>query len=188
MGGTFNPVHLGHLIMAESVMYSLQADGMLFIPVRHHPLKSDTTLTGTYEHRLAMLQLALVSNPRFAIEETPEDLVFTIDLIDLLRHKYPSARFFLPLGSDIVAEFHQWHKYNEIEENIAVVVASRPGHQLCKRDDGVLRSAECVMIPQYDISSSDIRSRMRTKRSIKYMVPETVETYIKAHDLYAAHE
>lgn len=184
MGGTYNPVHLGHLIMAESVLHSYDADGMLFVPARTHPLKSNDEIATPYEDRLAMVRLAIAGNEQFRIEESPEYSAYTIDLIDFLQNKYPAARFFLPIGSDLIDEFHKWHKYAEIEERVQIVIASRPGYQFVSRTDGVLKSAEHVVIPQYDISSRDIRRRLASRMSIRYMVPEAVRDYIAERTLY----
>lgn len=184
MGGTFNPVHLGHLIMAESVLHSYDADGMLFVPARTHPLKSNREIVTPYAERLTMVRLAIDGNPGFCIEDPPEYSAYTIDLIDYLQNKYPVTRFFLPIGSDLIQEFHKWHKYEEIEERVPIVIASRPGHQLTCRDDGVLKSAEHIVIPQYDIASRIIRERLSARMSIRYMVPEAVREYIAERGLY----
>ncbi len=185
MGGTYNPVHFGHLIMAESIMRSLKARGMLFVPARTHPLKTETQIESSYNDRMAMLDLALEDNEHFIITEPPETSGYTIDLIDCLQSKYPHARFFLPIGSDLIEEFHKWHKHEEIEERVEIVIASRPGHQLACRLDGVLKGAEHIVIPQYDIASRVIRQRVLSRMSIRYMVPEPVRKYIVNRGLYA---
>ncbi len=184
MGGTFNPVHNGHLIMAESVMHSVEADGMLFIPARKHPLKPANEIESSYDDRKAMVVMAIDSNPQFRLEDGPEHSGYTIDLIDYLKHKYPHATFFLPIGSDIIDEFHKWYKYDEIEALISIVIAARPGHSDSRRTDGVLKSAEYVIIPQYDVASSTIRERVKNRMSIKYLVPESVELFIYSRGLY----
>ncbi len=185
MGGTFNPVHMGHLIMAESVMHSVNADGMLFVPSRTHPLKTNTDLVSNFEDRIQMLSLAILGNDDFIIEHPPESSPYTIDLIKYLQNKYPHANYFLPIGSDIIHEFHLWHKSREIERRIKIVTAVRPGYDVKGAKDNILRGAELVQIPQYDISSSEIRRRIKNKMSVKYMVPETVEEYIYKQGLYA---
>jgi nicotinate-nucleotide adenylyltransferase len=183
MGGTFDPVHFGHLIMAESVMNSLKADGMIFVPARRHPLKSDDKLSD-YGDRAKMVELAIGGNNRFRLENPPDNSGYTIDLIDYMQNKYPKVGFFLPIGSDIIGEFDAWYKYEEIEQRIKIVIASRPGYRLKARGDNILGGAERIMIPQYDISSSDIRKRVRRHASIKYMAPEAVEDYIREKKLY----
>ncbi len=184
MGGTFDPIHLGHLIMAESVMSSVEADGIIFVPARIHPFKSKIKLSN-YPERVEMVRQAIESNKRFVFENPPENSGYTIDLIDYLESKYPAVKFFLPIGSDIIDEFHAWYKCAEIEQRIKIVIAARPGFVMKKRNDNILGGAERVMIPQYDISSSDIRKRVGLKKSITYLVPEAVEKYIADKGLYA---
>lgn len=184
VGGTFDPIHLGHLIMAESVMHALDADGMLFVPARVHPFKSRVRLSN-FAERMEMVKLAITGNDRFLAEEPPGDSGYTIDLIDYLRAKYQAADFFLPVGSDIMNEFGSWYRHEEIEQNIRIVIAARPGYRWKHRGDGILAGAERIRIPQYDISSSDIRRRVRLHMSITYMVPEAVAEYISRKGLYA---
>lgn len=183
LGGTFNPVHMGHLIMAESVMHSVNADGILFVPAKWHPFKSNRQISN-YNERIEMLKAAIADNPCFLLEEPPADSGYTIDLIDCLRTRYPAAEFFLVVGSDILEEFEAWYKHEEIEQGVRIVIAARPGHQLEGRDRNILMVAERIMIPQYDISSRDIRERIRSRSSIRYMVPGAVEKYIYEKGLY----
>jgi len=175
---------MGHLIMAEAVMHSLRADGMLFVPARSHPLKAHVELSN-YPQRYEMVRLAISGNTRFCLEEPPEDSGYTIDLIDYLQSRYPKAKLFLTVGSDIIDEFDSWRLYREIESRIKIVIAARPGFRNKSRSDGVLDGAERIMIPQIDISSSDIRKRLKENRSITYLVPEAVERYIRETRLYA---
>jgi nicotinate-nucleotide adenylyltransferase len=183
MGGSFNPVHLGHLIMAESVMHSLHAQGMLFVPARAHPLKPDRSLA-SYTDRVAMVGAAIKGNPSFLLEEPPEGPGYTLDLIDCLRSRYPSADFFLAVGSDIVEEFASWYRHEEVAQSIRIVIAARPGYKFPALGRGILGAAERVIIPQYDISSSDIRQRLQLRLSIRYMVPDGVRRIIEARRLY----
>jgi nicotinate-nucleotide adenylyltransferase len=185
MGGTFDPLHYGHLVMAESMLHSVDGDGMLFIPAREHPFKSDRQLT-EYGHRLEMVRMAIADNERFRLDEPPQEMKFTIDLIDYLRHRYPRVEFFLAVGSDIVDEFANWRKHDEIEHNIRIVIAARPGSPSQAGKGSVLRGAEWVMIPQYDLSSTTIRERVRSRLSIRYMTPEPVRRYIAENKLYVA--
>ncbi len=181
VGGTFNPIHLGHLVLAESVQHSVKADGMLFIPAHSHPSKPDSQLA-PLEDRLDMINLAIRGNPRFKVISPPES-AYTIDLIEFVRHRYPAASFLLVIGSDILGEFTSWYKPEEIADNIRIIVASRPGYKL-DTGSGILKAAEKVMIPRIDISSSDIRERLQSRLSIKYLVPDTVEDYIRKKRLY----
>jgi len=183
LGGTFNPVHMGHLIMAESVMHSVNADGMLFVPAKWHPFKSNRQISN-YNERVEMLKAAITDNIHFLLEEPPADSGYTIDLIDYLRTRYTAAEFFLVVGSDILEEFDTWYKHEEIEQSVRIVIAARPGYRLKGRDHSILKGAERIMIPQYDISSSDIRERVRSRLSIRHMVPEAVKKYIYEKGLY----
>jgi nicotinate-nucleotide adenylyltransferase len=183
MGGSFNPVHLGHLIMAESVMHSLDAQGILFVPARAHPLKPDRALAD-YADRVAMVGAAIKGNPSFLLEEPPEGPGYTLDLIDYLRSRYRAADFFLAVGSDIADEFASWYKYEEVEQSVRIVIAARPGYKFPALGRGILGGAERVIIPQYDISSSDIRQRLQMHLSIRYMVPDSVRRIIETRRLY----
>jgi nicotinate-nucleotide adenylyltransferase len=185
MGGTFNPIHIAHLIMAESLMHSLDADGMIFVAARIHPIKQDGSIVSSYDDRIAMIKLAIAGNNRFIQENGPEDSGYTIDLITHLQQQYPAAQFFLPIGSDLINEFDSWYKHDEIEKKIRIIVATRPGYAAKDRKDGVLGDAQRLMIPQFDISSSEIRKRLRAEQSVRYMIPELVEKYIAEKRLYA---
>jgi nicotinate-nucleotide adenylyltransferase len=183
VGGTFDPIHFGHLIMAEAIMHSLKADGMLFVPAAAHPFKSNGALSD-WEHRFEMTRLAIENNPRFRLEKPPPELKYTIDLIDYIRSRYPAADLFLPVGSDIVDEFDDWYKPDEIEQSIRIVVAARPGYRAGPRKHNMLSGAEWVMIPQYDLSSTEIRTRVQSNLSIRYMIPDAVRQYIIEKRLY----
>ncbi|MFH1701543.1 MAG: nicotinate (nicotinamide) nucleotide adenylyltransferase [Candidatus Zixiibacteriota bacterium] len=185
MGGAFNPIHLGHLVMANSLMQSLEADGMMFVPSINHPLKNDHNLSSSYEDRFNMVSLAIEGNESFIIEHPPESSPYTFDLVDYLQNKYRLARFFLPIGSDIINEFHQWYKSSEIEQHIRVVIAVRPGFEVKPRLDGLLKGAEIINIPQLKIASRELRHMIKSNISIKYLVPPQVEDYIKKRGLYA---
>ena len=183
MGGTFDPIHYGHLIMAESVMHSVNADGMLFVPARAHPFKAQEQLAD-YDHRARMVRLAIENNARFRLETPPPGCRYTVDLIDYLKNNYPATEFFLPVGSDIIEEFHAWYRHDDIERNIRIVIAARPGYRPKSVRRDVLKSAEQVVIPQYDVSSTEIRKRVASQMSIKYLVPDPVLEYIAQTGLY----
>lgn len=184
LGGSFNPIHVGHLIIAESILNSIKAEGMIFMPARSHPFKPESRLAD-YQDRVEMTRLAIDGNDRFRLEEAPSGSKYTIDQIEYLREKYPTAVFSLILGSDIIEEFSSWYKYEEIEQTLKIIVAARPGYDIENRSREGLTNAEYVMIPQYDVSSSDVRKRIKSGISIKYMVPDAVENYLTEKRLYA---
>lgn len=183
VGGSFDPIHLGHLIMAESIMSSLKADGMIFVPTLSHPLKTNDTDKSSFPDRLAMVEQAIAPNPRFYLQEPPAGPGYTLDLIDYLRNLFPRTRLFLVVGSDIVEEFSSWYENDEIERSIKIIIATRPGFDP-QTNGSILKGAERVMIPQIDISSTNIRRRLARRQSIKYMVPSIVEQFILEKGLY----
>lgn len=183
MGGSFNPIHVGHLVMAENVMHSLQAMGMLFVPTGNHPLKPVHPMA-SYADRVAMVQAAIRGNPSFLLEEPPAGPGYTLDLIDCLRSRYPTADFFLTVGTDIVEEFPSWYKHEELAHCLRIVIAARPGYRFPAPGAGPLGAAERVVIPQIDVSSSDIRRRIQQHVSIRYLVPDGVRKIIESRRLY----
>lgn len=184
LGGAFNPIHCGHLILAESVREQIDASGILFVPAGNHPLKVGEIGGVAYEDRVAMLDSAIASNPRFIRGAPPEGPGYTIDLVGQLRAKYMSAEFFLIIGSDIIGEFRRWHRYRELEASIRIIIAQRPLASPASESGDLLFLADRLMIPQFDISSTDIRARVRSGRTIRYLVPEGVEEYIRLKKLY----
>lgn len=170
--------------MAETIRQSCRADGMLFVPTRRHPLKPHTELSN-YSARVAMIKAAIAGNDYFQFFSPPRDSGYTIDLLGYLCRKCPAAKFFLAIGSDIIDEFEQWYQYDEIIRTVEIVIAYRPGYVGSKRANKIMKNAKRISIPQCDISSTDIRKRVKTGRSIKYLVPAAVEKIIYNRGLYA---
>lgn len=164
-------------------MSALNAEGMIFVPALEHPLKSNDKEKTSFTNRLAMVEMAIAENNRFYLQEPPSGPGYTIELIDYMRNLFPQARFFLVVGSDIVDEFDSWYQYKEIERALKIVIATRPGYDPHKQSR-VLIGAERVMIPQIDVSSTNIRKRLTDHQSIKYMVPSAVERFIFEKGLY----
>jgi len=185
-GGTFNPPHIGHLLTAERVGDALQLDSVLFIPSFISPHKQEGE-ERTAEHRLAMTRLAAAENPRFAvsdIEVRRPGPSYTIETVRSLRHERPEDRFFLIIGMDNYITFHLWREANELVRAVSLVVMNRPSYP--KRMNEVIGTDRVMFtdVPDIDISSSDIRCRVREGRSIRHLVPASVETYIVEHGLY----
>ena len=196
MGGTFDPIHYGHLVIAEEVRATLHLSEVVFIPAGQPPHKTGHSITET-RHRLAMLELALASNPHFhislmEIERTGPS--YTVDTLRILREQVGTntALFFI-IGWDSLEELHTWYKAAEILTLVTHLVAvRRPGYEedsaynkvLEQRLPGVLQKLLVVQAPQLEISATDLRQRIAEKRPIKYQTPEAVETYIKENRLY----
>ncbi|MBI2191000.1 MAG: nicotinate-nucleotide adenylyltransferase [Planctomycetes bacterium] len=195
LGGSFNPVHLGHLILAEQVRDALGLDRVLFIPVRHPPHKSGEALAPA-EHRSAMVQVAVRLNPRFEMSDLElrrEGTSYTIDTVRDIRRKMPNDTLFFIVGSDSVPELPAWKDMDQLVRLCRFAVGARPGASSSafealrgRLPDDTISSlrANFVPIPLIEISASEIRARVRTGRSIRHLVPEGVHDYIRTHGLY----
>ena len=196
MGGTFDPVHYGHLVVAEEVYSVLDLAEMLFVPVGQPPHKPNRVVTGA-QHRLAMLELAIVGNPHFSISRVDLDRPgpsYTVETLRLLREQWGelTALYFV-IGWDSLEDLLTWYDPAGILQQLSYLVAvRRPGYNerdgyrdsLETRLPGVKQRLLVVPAPQFDISSTDLRQRVAEKRPIKYQVPESVEQYIKQYNLY----
>jgi nicotinate-nucleotide adenylyltransferase len=196
LGGTFDPIHYGHLVVAEEVRATLDLAEMVFIPAGHPPHKMGQIVT-TAEHRLAMLRLAIASNEYFHISTIDLDRPgpsYTVDTLRLLREQWgtQTALYFV-IGWDSLGDLLTWHDPAGILEQLTHLVAfRRPWYretledreQLETRLPGISHRLLIVSGPQLAISSTDLRERVATGRPIKYQVPESVEQYIVDHGLY----
>ncbi len=191
-GGTFDPVHYGHLVAAEEVRYRLRLDKVLFVPAGTPPHKLDQDITPT-RHRLVMLELAIASNPGFAISRVDIDRhgpCYTVDTLALLHQEYgPGAELYFLMGMDSLADILTWKDPERLIRLARIVVVGRPGFQadVDELDKVLPGAAERICIvdtPLMEVSSSDIRQRVREGAPIRYQVPEAVEAYIRAHRLY----
>ena len=179
-GGTFNPIHLGHLLLAETARETCSLDRVLFIPNRQPPHKRIRGLLPGVT-RLAMVRLAIRHHPAFIaseIELTRQGPSYTIETAMRIRQHAPQAQLFLLLGEDMLAV--RWYAWERLKRLCTVVIAHRPGAIRRSRAAGL----KWLPMPQLDISSSDIRARVQRGRSIRYLVPDAVERYIRQHRLY----
>ena len=190
-GGTFDPIHLGHLVVAEDARIALELDKVLFIPAGQPWFKSYRQITEA-RHRLAMVRLAVEGNPSFDvtdIEIRRTGPSYTVDTLSELRGQYKDAEFIVILGVDALREIDRWHQPRKLFELASVVGMARPGATL---DPSVLNAAipgassrmRLLDSAQIDISGTDIRQRAAEGRSIRYRVPAAVERYICENGLY----
>lgn len=180
LGGTFNPPHIGHLILAEEAKDTFNLDKVFFIPTYLPPHK-DVPLAKA-EDRLEMVKLSIKDNKNFEcldIEVKRGGKSFTIDTLKELRKRYPRDDLFLIIGSDLAEDFTSWKDYKEIIK-IAKVLVARRGEFLKNNEFGFL----FFDIVQIDVSSSLIRERIKKGLSIKYLVHPAVEKFIKKKGLY----
>ena len=183
MGGTFDPIHHGHLVAASEVAESFDLDEVVFVPTGQPWQKSDVSPS---EHRYLMTVIATVSNPRFTTSRVDIDRsgpTYTIDTLRELRAVRPDAEFFFITGADAVAQILSWRDHDELWDLAHFVAVSRPGHVL--NTDG-LPSANVsqLEIPALAISSTDCRQRVGEGHPVWYLVPDGVVQYIAKHHLY----
>lgn len=182
LGGTFNPIHYGHLILGEQVLGQLGLDRVIFVPTFLPPHKSDKDVISA-KHRLKMIQLAVKANKHFAvsdIEMLRKGKSYTVDTLRQIKKKFPSADLFFICGSDLVNEIPQWKDVDEIYKLAKFVLAKRPGFGKRLSGESFLK----INVAQVDISSSFIRDLVKQARSILYLTPYVVVKYIEKHGLY----
>jgi nicotinate-nucleotide adenylyltransferase len=196
LGGTFDPIHYGHLVIAEEVRTTLQLSEMVFVPAGKPPHKPGRIVTEAH-HRLAMLKLAIASNPYFTIslvDVERQGPSYTVETLRLLHQQWGAqTAIYFVIGGDSLEYLLTWHDPAGILEQLAVLVAvQRPGYEeasdyrdaLEARLPGIKQRLIIVQAPQLDISASDLRRRVAEGRPIKYQTPEAVEHYIAQHGLY----
>ena len=178
-GGTFDPVHVGHLAIALAALESVPLDRVLFVPVRRSPLKDRDPLASTAD-RVAMLETAIASEPRFALSRAElerEGVSYTVDTLEQLRSQ---GELFLILGSDALADLARWRAPDRIRELATILVAARPGAP----EPGAMHGARAFDAPRLDISSRELRARAARGMSLRYLVPDAVWEHIRRRGLY----
>lgn len=185
-GGTFNPVHNGHLVAAQEVREKMNLSEIIFIPSAYPPHKVEDDLASS-THRLNMLKFAIDSTPYFSISTLEIDRggkSYSVDTMRALRKNYgKKAELFFILGIDAVAEIFTWKDVNEFLKMCELIAVNRPGLSL-KDVSKKLPSIHIVSVTPIGISSSLIRSRIKEGKPITHLVPEKVEEYIKKYRLY----
>ena len=178
-GGTFDPVHVGHLAIALAALESVPLDRVLFVPVRRSPLKDRDPLA-SIDDRVAMLEAAIANEPRFALSRAElerEGVSYTVDTLEQLRSQ---GELFLILGSDALADLARWRAPDRIRELATILVAARPGAP----EPGAMHGARAFDAPRLDISSRELRARAARGMSLRYLVPDAVWEHIRRRGLY----
>lgn len=184
LGGTFDPPHIAHLVLAQSALDELKLDEIWFLPAFVPPHKRGVRVT-SFAHRLQMVRLAVRGNARFkvlTVEKEKGGLSYTVETLPLLRRKHPNVQFFLLLGSDNLAELSSWREPEKVFSMARPVFAHRP-----LTDEGLppwLERPVWLSNPRLEISSTDMRARVRAGGSVRYLVPNAVERYITKKRLY----
>ena len=194
-GGTFDPVHLAHLIIAEQCREQASLDQVWFVPSARPPHKSEREISA-FDRRSDMIQLAIAGQPAFRVNELEKDRPgpsYTADTLDELHRANPGAEFYLILGSDCLPDLPGWHDPVRIVKQAALLVAARPGwavwsaEQLrtaLKLPDDLPLQMQIISIPLIDIASRDLRRRAAEGKSIRYFVPAAVAAYIADKGMY----
>jgi len=185
-GGTFNPPHIGHLIVAEHAREHLGLGRVLFVPAAIPPHKQGVDIVEP-RHRLAMVECAVKGNSRFAaadLELRRGGVSFTVETLEALKGAHPGDSLTLLIGADNLVEFAAWREPERILGLADLVVLSRPGFPDQTLQHPLRRSFSTCRVPAIEIESNQIRRRVREGKSIRYLVPEEVRSYIEKHRLY----
>lgn len=185
LGGSFDPIHMAHLYMAEVVKQECQLDEIWFVPAQIPPHKQDQQMTAS-EDRIEMIRLAIRHIPYFRlslIEFEREGPSYTVDTIEVLLNKYPGYHFSFIIGEDMVADLPNWHRVDDLIELVALIGVARPGSGFDSDHEYAARVRRVDMLP-LPISSTYIRERKRKGKSIRFLVPEAVYHYIEEKRLY----
>jgi nicotinate-nucleotide adenylyltransferase len=181
LGGTFDPPHNGHLLIANEVLEALKLDEIKFIPNQEPPHKKKSTAVSNFD-RLTMLELAVAGHPKFiidTIELERSGLSYTFDTIKSLKELHPDVQFFFIIGADMIEYLPNWYKIDDLIELVDFVGVNRP--------DYVHTSSFPILhvpVPEFGVTSSLIRNRIKEGHSVRYLLPESVRLYIEENELY----
>ncbi|MFA5114996.1 MAG: nicotinate-nucleotide adenylyltransferase [Candidatus Omnitrophota bacterium] len=182
LGGTFNPIHIGHLILAEEAREKLKLEKVIFVPTYRPPHKSNGDIAGA-EQRYAMVRMAIKGNRYFAASDTEikrEGYSYTIDTLRVFKERYPDDELYFITGSDLLNYLGEWKDLNEVIKMVKLIVATRPGYPLEKLPSYITT----VGIRAVDVSGFEVRRAIKEGRSFRYLVPEAVYSYIARRGLY----
>lgn len=190
MGGTFDPIHYGHLVAAEEALVQFNLDRVVFMPTGE-PVRKTHRLVTPAEHRYLMTVIATASNPDFEVSRLEIDrpgVTYTVDTMLELRtiHGSETELFFIT-GADAILDILTWKDSQRLADTCTLIAATRPGYDLSRlsqRPESAEFKIELMEVPALAISSTDIRTRIVAKRPVRYLLPEAVATYIRKNRLY----
>ncbi len=186
MGGIFDPIHHGHLILAGRALENFRLDGVLFVVSFSPPHRREKPIA-SFEDRLRMTGIALESNSNFLISDIEKESgepAYTLKVVEALKKRHRDVKFYLILGSDNLGIFDSWYKPDELIKQVDIIVGGRPGSEELIKSSGWIDKIQSFNMPLLDISSTQIRRRLKEGKSIKYLLPEDVYAYIKQQGLY----
>lgn len=195
-GGTFDPIHQGHLIIAEQVMEELGLSRVLFVPGGIPPHKEASSILAATEDRVAMVEAAISGNERFVLDLTEAEAgrkMYSYETVLLLKERYEAGEWYFISGADEVANLPNWREPDRLLEEVYMVAATRPGHEFSEleRLADELENYHRILPVQcsrVDISATGIRDRLAKGRTVRYLVPEKVNELILERGLYGARE
>lgn len=193
MGGTFNPIHIGHLILAEHVLEDMKLDEIWFIPTGCSYMKRDMDVADG-QHRYNMVSLAIAGDDRMKcldIELKRSGHTYSYETLEQLRQEYPNNEFYFIFGADCLFSIENWKCPDRIFKNCKVIAAARNGSDLydmnCKKEELIQRFGANIIIYPFinlEISSTDLRERMKQGRSVQHLIPQEVVRYIHNNQIY----
>lgn len=199
LGGTLNPIHNGHLLIAEQAYYQYQLKYVQFMPSGNPPHKSGKTILSG-QHRANMTKLAIADNRHFQysdLELTREGIIYTSDTLRILCKEHPDTEYYFILGADSLFSFETWHEPEEILKRSVIIVAGRPDtinpeispeDKISEQITYLIKKYNCKIeymnSPLFDVSSTAIRSMISNQKSVRYLIPSAVEQYIYENNLY----
>lgn len=183
-GGSFNPIHTAHLILAQTAREILNIPQITFVPAPSPPHKDHLQ---PWDVRYEMLSLAIRDNLSFTVSDVEKErggVSYTIDTVRSFLHSGGIDRVYLLIGADSLLELPTWRNWEELLSLATVVVMGRPGRSFGSVNKAVLKMVVILDTPMIDISATDIRKRVKERKSIRYLVPDAVREYIEQHKLY----
>lgn len=181
--GSFNPVHVGHLIIANHVLNETEVDRLWFVVSPHNPLKQENGLLNEY-HRLHLVQTAIADDPRMKASDIEFHLPrpsYTIDTLTYLKEKYPEHEFLIVMGSDSFSNIKKWKNYELLLRDYKILIYQRPGFMV---DSPASANVTVLQAPLLEISATRLREMILKGKSIRYMVPDKVREEIEAGGYY----
>ena len=189
MGGTFDPIHYGHLVTAEEALVQFSLDGVVFVPTGR-PWMKEGRVVSPPEDRYLITVIATASNPRFQVSRVDIDRhgpTYTVDTLRALSAEHPDAELYFITGADAMLEIFEWKQADEALDLAHFIAATRPGYDLTRFETKAPTrhpNVSVMNVPALAISSTDVRERVHEGRPIRYLVPEGVKTYIDKAGLY----
>ncbi|MCL7454903.1 MAG: nicotinate-nucleotide adenylyltransferase [Anaerolineae bacterium] len=192
LGGTFDPIHHGHLVAAQEVLHQLRLDRVLFVPAGDPPHKPSRPVSATH-HRVRMVELGIAGRADFVLSRVDVDRPgphYTVGMLQLLHREWgPGATLYFIEGTDSLADILSWHRPEQLIALADLAVVQRPGVEVDtdaveRQLPGLRERIHWVQMPSLEISSTDLRARVREGRPISYLLPAAVEGYVREQDLY----